>query len=146
VRHINQKGLDLIKHFEGLYLEAYKCPAGVWTIGYGHTGSDVYEGLRITATKADSLLDIDLNKAEACVDEACPMGISNNMFSALVSFVFNVGEHAFLTSTLYHKITAGDLVGAKEEFKKWKHANGKELEGLKKRREAEADLFAEVTG
>src|SRR4028119_1870405 len=90
-RQINQKGLALIKEFEGCQLEAYLCPAGVWTIGYGHTLSAA-PGMSIDESKAEALLKEDLRKAEEAVDRLVTVPINDNQFSALVSFVFNIGS------------------------------------------------------
>lgn len=138
-RKVNQAGLDLIKRFEGLRLDAYLCPAGVWTIGYGHTG-DVKAGDRITEHQADVILALDVERFEAGVETAVP-GTRDNEFAALVSFAFNLGLAALGGSTLLKKLRAGDRVGAAAEFMKWTHAAGHVLPGLVKRRAAERDLF-----
>lgn len=138
---INDAGLAIIKKFEGCKLKAYKCPAGVWTIGYGHTG-DVKPGQVITQHQADTILDYDVEKFE----EGVTTLLSNlkptaNQFSALVSFAFNLGITALANSTLLKKYRAGDLEGAGKEFGKWVKAAGKVLPGLVKRRAEEAALF-----
>lgn len=99
MRHINEKGLALVKEFEGCKLEAYLCPANVWTIGYGHTLSAA-PGMLIDETKTEALLREDLQNAEEAVDQLVEVPINDNQFSALVSFVFNVGKTAFEQSTL----------------------------------------------
>lgn len=137
---INQKGIDLIKHFEGLYLESYKCPAGVWTIGYGHTGG-VSAGEKISGEKAEDLLKGDLEKFEKGVEELVQTDINEDQFSALVSFSFNLGLGNLSKSTLLKKLNAGDYTGAADEFPKWRKAGGKVLQGLVKRRAAERELF-----
>lgn len=136
---INQAGLDLIKRFEGLRLDAYQCAAGVWTIGYGHA-SDVKKGDRITAHQAEAILDCDLDRFERCVD-ALGVALTPNQFSACVSLAFNIGVKAFTASTLAKKLKAGDTQGAAGEFMKWKLAAGRVLPGLVKRRDAEKKLF-----
>lgn len=136
---INAGGLDIIKRFEGLKLKAYKCPAGVWTIGWGHTG-DVKPGATITAHQAEAILDADLDRFELGVDKLAP-GLPSNQFSALVSFSFNVGLEALAKSTLLKKLKSGGPLAAAPEFAKWVRAGGKVLPGLVKRREAERQLF-----
>ncbi|MBK9292561.1 MAG: lysozyme [Bacteroidetes bacterium] len=133
-------GLNLIKTHEGLRLEAYQCPAGRWTIGYGHTRT-AQAGMRITEAQAHMLLQSDLAAAEAIVNTALP-GLKQHQFDALVSFVFNVGAKAFLNSTLLRKIrTAAPEADIRAEFARWIYANGKPLPGLAKRRADEANLF-----
>jgi len=142
VRKINEAGLELIKRFEGCSLVAYKCPAGIFTIGAGHTG-DVKEGDQITQHQADVILtEIDLPKFEEGVERLCKdVGLSDNEFSALVSFAFNVGLEALAKSTLLKKLRLGQRRGAADELLRWNKAGGKVLAGLMKRREAERALF-----
>ena len=136
----SQCGINLIKGFESLRLEAYRCPAGVWTIGYGHT-ANVRGGDRIDDRKAEQLLVEDLRGAEAIVNRECP-GVSQNQFDALVSFVFNVGETQFKRSTLLKCVKANpDNVNSRYEFSRWTRSKGVELAGLIRRRRAEADLY-----
>ena len=132
-----QAGIDLIKQHEGCYLAAYKCPAGVWTIGYGHTGSDVKQGLTITQAKAEQLLRQDLAKFERHVmlfDSKYHW--NQNEFDALVSFAFNVGNINQLTANKIR--TKAQIAQAMLSYNK---ANGKVLAGLTKRRQAERQLF-----
>jgi lysozyme len=142
---INQKGIDLIKHFEGLRLDAYVDPVGVLTIGYGHTGSDVKPEMTITDAQADQLLRGDLEKFANGVKKAVEVGLSSNAFAALVSFAFNVGLGNFRSSTLLNKLNAGNAKGASKEFLKWVKGtvNGRKvtLPGLVRRRKAERTLF-----
>ena len=144
-RKTSDKGIGLIKEFEGCSLAAYRCPAGVWTIGYGHTGKvdgkAVSLGMRITQTKAAQLLREDLASFEAAVNAAVKTLITQNMFDALVSFSYNCGAGALRNSTLLRKLNAGDYLGAADEFPKWNKAGGKVLNGLVRRREAERKLF-----
>lgn len=134
---------EIIKQSEGLRLEAYLCPAGVWTIGYGHTGKDVVEGMKITRGEAEELLEGDLEKFEKDILKMVKVGLTQNQFDALVSFTYNVGGGALKTSTLLKKLNAGDYMGAADEFLKWTKAGGKELPGLVKRRRTERALFLE---
>lgn len=143
VRQINAAGLAVIKEYEGLRLTSYPDPAtngDPWTIGWGHTGPDVYKGLTITEAKAAQLLFKDLKRFEAAVAKLAPVA-TDNQFSAMVSLAFNVGEANFGKSTLLRKHNAGDYAGAKSEFARWNLAAGKVMAGLTRRRAAEADLY-----
>ena len=127
----------LIKQFEGLRLEAYRCPAGVWTIGYGHTAG-VRQGMKITEAEAERLLAEDLKP----VLEALPEGLSDNRRAALASFVFNVGVGAFSGSTLRRMIVENaDNPRIADEFARWRYGGGKVIPGLVARRRAEAELY-----
>lgn len=143
--NISKVGIDLIKSFEGCYLKAYKCPAGVWTIGWGTTepidGVKPHEGMVITQKQADELLIKNLKGYENAVNEYVTYSINQNQFDALVSFAYNCGNGALKTSTLLKKLNAGDVHGAANEFLRWNKANGKVLNGLTRRREAERKLF-----
>jgi lysozyme len=138
---VGQAGLALIKGFEGLRLQAYKCPAGVWTIGYGHTGSDVTPGLAISSQQAEDLLKKDLTRFENAVFKLVSVTVTQNQFDALVSFCYNLGEGALGKSTLLKLLNAGDAAAAADQFLKWDKAGGKTLAGLTRRRVAERDLF-----
>ncbi len=137
---LSQNGLDLIKGFEGLRLSAYQDSAGVWTIGYGHTGN-VKPGDRITQAQAEELLQKDTAWAQQAVRDQVKVPLSQGQFDALTSFTFNLGAGALEKSTLLKKLNAGDYAGAQAEFGKWVHAGGQVLQGLVRRRAAEADLF-----
>ena len=141
MRRINQAGIDLIKHFEGMMLTAYKCPAGIWTIGIGHTGPDVSEGLTITEPRAIDLLHRDLNDSETAVMQQITVPLNDNQFAALVSFTFNCGAGALNKSTLRKKLNAGEYSAVPAELMKWVRGGGKVLSGLVKRRTAEAELW-----
>ena len=141
IMKITNEGINLIKKFEGLRLDAYLCPAGVWTIGYGHI-KGVEKGQVITQLEADNLLKEDLISFEKGVANLIKSNINQNQFSALVSFAFNLGLANFKNSTLLKKVNANPndrtIV---DEFIKWIYAGGKQLEGLKRRRQAEAYLY-----
>ena len=146
---INKAGLELIKHFEGCKLTAYKCPAGIWTIGVGHTG-DVKEHDVITQHQADVILQHDLERFEAGVLGFVTVPVTENEFSALVSFAFNLGVAALARSSLLKLINgrdakgrdrAKDTLAAADAFKSWVYAAGKVLPGLVARRTAERELF-----
>lgn len=139
---ISEAGVDLIKAFEGCKLEAYKCPAGIWTIGYGHTGSNVTSDLSIDEQEAESLLYDDLVKFEDGVNKlTCELDITQGMFDALVCFAYNVGLDALARSTLLKLLKQNKVLEASEQFKRWNKAGGQELAGLTRRRNAEAELF-----
>lgn len=143
--NISNNGINLIKTYEGCELIAYKCPAGIWTIGIGHTGSvdgkPINNGLTITASKASELLKEDLKSFENAINKYVTVQITQNMFDALISFTYNVGIGNFKASTLLKKLNTGDYKGAAEEFAKWNKANGVVLLGLTKRRASEKALF-----
>lgn len=133
---------QLIRVFEGLNTKAYKCPAGVWTIGYGHTGPDVKEGQTITKDQAELLLSQDLGAVGRQVEHALDgMRVNQNQFDALCSFTFNLGIGRLEASTLLKKLKTGDIDGAANEFLRWNRANGQILEGLNRRRQSERRLF-----
>lgn len=136
----NVYGVRILKEFEGLRLEAYKCPAGVWTIGYGHTRT-AKEGMKITSDVAEALLLSDLSYFEKEIIKLLPRGLSNDEFSALVCFCYNVGMGAFKRSTMLRLLKEGKKKEAADEFMRWNKAGGKELPGLTRRRAAERDLF-----
>lgn len=145
MKHLNQigaKGLNLIKEFEGLRLVAYKCPAGVWTIGYGHT-YNVKEGDVITKAKATEFLLDDISNAVDIVSgSTMDVELTQNQFDALVSFTYNVGVKNFSDSTLLRKVklNPNDPTIA-NEFKKWTYAGKEVLSGLVRRRKAESELY-----
>lgn len=136
----SNNGINLIKQFEGCILSAYKCPAGVWTIGYGHT-KDVKLGMKITSSQATELLKDDLKTYESYVNKYVKVKLNQNQFDALVSFTFNCGGGALKSSTLLKKLNKGDYTGAANELLRWNKANGKVLAGLTRRRKAEKALF-----
>jgi len=136
----SSNGLALIKQFEGLRTQAYICPAGVLTIGYGSTGAHVKRGMVITEAQATALLAQDVVRFEKGVN-GLGVALTQNQFDALVSFAFNVGEKALRDSTLAKKLKAGDIKGAAAQFGAWVKGGGKTLPGLVRRRAAEAALF-----
>jgi lysozyme len=138
---ISETGLELIRSHEGLRLNAYVCPGGKLTIGYGHTGPDVKPGLKISQDKADQLLRNDTKRFEKSVNELVTVPMTQGMFDALVSFAYNLGAGSLKSSTLLKKLNDGDKDGAAEEFLKWNKAKGKVLDGLTARRENESEIF-----
>jgi GH24 family phage-related lysozyme (muramidase) len=137
---INEKGLQLLKSFEGLRLQAYQDSVGVWTIGYGTT-LGVYPGMVITAAQAEDLLKRDLRKFEQAVANLVTVPLTSDQFSALVSFTYNVGEGALASSTLLRLLNQKDYQGAADQFLRWDKAGGQSLPGLTRRRQAERALF-----
>jgi lysozyme len=139
---INAAGLQLIKEFEGLRLDAYICPAGVWTVGYGSTGEHVYPGQVISEPEAEELLRKDLWRFEDCVSSRVQVGLTDNEYAALVSFSYNVGCGALQESTLLRRLNAGEPKPRvfTEELPKWCRGGGQVLPGLVRRRQAELDL------
>ena len=136
----SEKAYSLIRQFEGLRLTAYKCPAGVCTIGYGHT-SGVVLGMVITKEQAEEFLKQDIIVAEGIVNAEC-LNLRQCQFDALVSFVFNVGGDNFRKSTLLKKIKANpDDNSIMDEFLRWMYARGAVLPVLQKRRLAEMRLY-----
>ena len=138
--NISQEGLSLIKKFEGCEYNAYKCAAGVWTIGYGHTAG-VKEGDLVTQQEADKILEEDMKEYESYRKSAVTVDLNQNQFDSLVSWVFNLGPSNLSSSTLLTKINNKDWDNVPEQIKRWNKAGGKVLEGLIRRREAEALLF-----
>jgi len=146
---VGQLGVDLIGHSEGLYLTAYRCPAGIWTIGYGHTAAagqpQVFPGQTITRDQAVVILRNDLATVEREINERVKVRLQQHQFDALTSFIFNVGAGNFRRSTLLKCLNAGDYAAVPAQLLRWTRANGKVLPGLVKRRHAEAALWGGVT-
>ena len=139
--NISQKGIDLIKNFEGCRLTAYRCPANILTIGYGHTGADVSTGQKITQEQAEKLLKSDLLVHCNNVSRLVKVPLTQNQFDALVSFEFNVGYGNFASSTMLKLLNQKKYREAAAQFDRWVYANRKVLAGLVKRRAAEKTLF-----
>ncbi|SCC65730.1 lysozyme [Kosakonia oryziphila] len=141
----SEKGIRLIKQFEGCRLTAYQDSVGVWTLGYGWThpvdGKPVKRGMTIDQVTADRLLKTGLVGYENDVLKVVRVKLTQGQFDALVSFAYNVGSRALSTSTLLKKLNAGDYDGAANEFLRWNKADGQVLAGLSRRREAELALF-----
>jgi lysozyme len=140
----SEKGLNLIKRFEGLQLKTYICPAGKLTIGYGHTGKDVKKGMAINISEAENLLKNDVAKFEKEVNSLVKVPLKQYEFDALVSFCYNLGATALAQSTLLKKLNASDKQGAGGEFIRWNQSKGLPIQGLTARREAEQALFFNV--
>ena len=134
------KGIALIKEFEGLRLKAYKCPGGVWTIGYGHTAG-VKSGMVITEAQAEEYLKADLIAFERYLN-GLGLALNQNQFDALVSFIYNVGTGNFSSSTLLRKVRENPQDNSiVDEFLRWVYSKGRVLPGLQRRRLAEMKLY-----
>jgi lysozyme len=143
--HISDEGLELIKHFEGCELEAYKCAAGVWTIGYGHT-KDIQEGDKWSQDKADFMLWRELEEEyEKYIHDYVHVPLNQSQFDALVSWTYNLGPANLKASTMLKKLNNGEYEEVPAQMARWNKAtvNGKRtvLEGLTRRRKAEGQLF-----
>lgn len=138
---ISDKGIEFLIKEEGEVLHAYRCAAGVWTIGVGHTGG-VTPNMKITKEQSRQLLKSDLCRFEKAVNETIKHPLLQYQFDALVSFAFNVGAPAFKGSTLAKKINANaPWSEIRAEFLRWNKAGGKVLTGLTSRRKREAKLY-----
>ena len=145
--HISDEGLELIKHFEGCPTDeegnavAYQAAVGVWTIGYGHT-KDVQEGDKWTKEKAEFMLWRELeDEYEDYINNYVHVPLNQQQFDALCSWVYNLGPANLKKSTLLRKLNNGEYKETPNQIKRWNKAGGKVLEGLVRRREAEALLF-----
>jgi len=145
-REISEKGLHLVIAFEGFSPKAYKCPAGVWTIGYGHTGG-VVEGATINSKEALQVLRNDMKVAEGYVSRLVKVPLNDNQFDALVSWTFNLGPGALSASTLLKRLNTGDYASVPNEMVRWANIQDPKtgqmtpLPGLLRRRRAEAALW-----
>lgn len=130
----------LIQKFEGFCSKAYRCPAGVLTIGYGHTRG-VKQGDVCSKEQALFFLREDLQDAASTVNRLVNVPLTQGQFDAICSFVFNLGARNFINSALLRKLNNQDYKGAADELLRWTKAGGRELSGLVKRRKAERSLF-----
>jgi len=143
---ITERCIELIKKYEGLSLKPYICPAGYWTIGYGHvlTKDELKEYKNgITKKEAELLLYHDVFKTFFLISPLVNVKLHPYCWDALTSFSFNVGVYAFKASSLRKKINRGEFYDAAEEFMRWVYAGGRKLKGLVKRRREERELFLE---
>lgn len=143
-RHINDRGIELVKHFEAFYPKAYQDEVGIWTIGWGHTGlkhndGTVYRGRTITEEQGEALLKYDMNVFERRVDRLVSVPLTDDQYSALVSFDFNTG--GLEGSTLRKLLNQGDYDSVPSQLLRWDKAGGKRLKGLTRRRISEGRLF-----
>jgi len=140
-----QIAIKIIKEFEGCRLKAYKCSAGVWTIGYGHTAG-VKEGIVITQQQAETYFESDIMEFLLPVQKQVGNICNANQIAALTSFAFNLGNEALKKSTLLKVIKKNpqNFTEIRKEFMRWVYADGKVIEGLVTRRQNEVDLFEKV--
>ena len=136
----SQEGIALIKKFEGCELEAYQCSANVWTIGYGHTAG-VSEGDVCTQEDADRMLAEDLEEFEGYVKEAVDVSLEQHNFDALVAWTYNLGPGSLQSSTMLKRLNEENFDEVPSEMRRWNKSGGQVLDGLVRRREAEALLF-----
>ena len=137
----SKNGLLLTEGFESCRLVAYQDIRGIWTLGWGHTGPEVCEGLTWTQDQADAQLLADVQSSVAAVNADVTVPLTQDEFDALVDFAFNCGNTALRNSTLLKKLNAGDYAGAANEFDRWDKAAGQVIAGLLRRRQKETDLF-----
>ena len=142
---MGEKGIDLIKHFEGFTSTVYLCAAGVPTLGYGSTHGITMDSPPITEEEGLELLMLDIAKFERGVNRLIDVPLNQNQFDALTSFAFNLGNGSLQASTLRKKVNREDYEGAADEFPRWVFAGGRKLNGLVKRRYAERALFLTPT-
>jgi len=138
--NISEEGLSLIKKFEGCELKAYRCAANVLTIGYGTT-KGVTEDMEITKEEAESILKEEMHEYEGYINNMVKVPLEQNQFDAMVSWVFNLGSTNLSSSTLLKKLNNSEYDEVPSQIKRWNKAGGKVLDGLIRRREAEALLF-----
>ena len=137
---VSKNGIAFIRDHEGCRLTAYKDGGGVWTIGVGHTGKDVHSGQTISQFEADELLEMDLQEHDVSLYlDGCKT--SQNQFDAMTSLAFNIGMERFHNSTVLKRHKLGNFIGAANAFLLWRFDNGKPVEGLSRRREAERKLY-----
>lgn len=134
---------NFIKKWEGRELKAYRCSAGKWTIGYGHT-EDVEEGDTVTPSEAELLLIEDLRDRAQALARGVNVPVTEGQYIALLSLAFNVGVGAVKKSSLLRYLNLGHIDEAADEFLRWIYAGGKVSKGLQRRRESERRLFLEV--
>lgn len=138
--NISEKGLQLLKHYEGCELNAYRCSADVLTIGYGHT-KGVTEDMVITQEEADQMLQDEMPEYESYINDMVTVDLNQDQFDAMVCWVYNLGSGNLASSTLLKVLNEGDYEAVPEQMKRWNKAGGKVLNGLIKRRDSEAKLF-----
>ncbi|MFW1665766.1 lysozyme [Acinetobacter ursingii] len=145
---ISKNGYAVIKQAEGFRSVAYVDTGGVWTIGFGTIkypdGRSVKKGDTCTLAQAEEWLKNDCKWVDACLDKYIKVKVNQNQFDALASFVYNVGETAFVKSTMLKALNAGNYAGTAAQFNRWVYDNGKKVQGLVNRRLNEKSLFLKV--
>lgn len=137
---LSDAGLAFIKGFEGYRSQAYKDSNGLYACGYGHT-SGVTATTTCTEEVASDWIQQDTGYAQTAINLHVDVPLTQNQFDALVSFAYNLGVSAFVTSTLLKMVNASDFTSATAQFAFWDHIDGVEIAGLERRRQAEAALF-----
>lgn len=137
----SNKGIEIIKKYEGFSAKSYICPAGFKTIGYGHLINKNEDLTEVSSSEAEELLLKDLISAEQAVMRNININLTQEQFDSLVSFTFNLGAAALQRSTLRQKVNRADHEEAASEFKRWVFSNGLKLEGLVRRRNHESALY-----
>jgi lysozyme len=137
----SQTATTMIEGFEGLRLTAYQDQGGVWTVGFGHTGPEVVEGLTITLDQANGLMNADITKFDDYLNKVVTVPLNQNQFDALISLTYNIGDGHFQSSTVLRKLLLEDYSGAADAFLMWNKIAGNVSVGLTRRREAEKALF-----
>jgi lysozyme len=140
----SKQGLALTESFESCRLTAYQDIKGIWTIGWGHVGPEVVEGLVWTQNQADTQLVMDLGNAERMVNTCVTVPLTQGEFDAMVDLAFNIGVNAEKYSTLLKLVNNGNFEDAAKQFDEWDHASGKVVAGLLRRRQAETDEFQQT--
>lgn len=140
-KHISGDGCNLIKSFEGLRLKSYYDDGGILTIGFGHTGKDVYPNQTITEDEANYLFLNDIDKFQKYINNFVKVDITQNMFDALCSICYNIGYSNFATSTLLKKLNSLCYIEAADNFLKWKYIKKQVSAGLLRRRQIERSYF-----
>lgn len=152
--NISNNGIKLIQHYESCSLKSYRDSVGVLTIGWGHTGPDVYDGMVISQDEADQLFLDDIKSFENMLNDRLSVVLEQNQFDALLSFLFNVGPGKAGTkdglftlrdgnpSTLWKLVQSGQNDGVPQQFMLWTRAGGQVLRGLVARRRTESNLYS----
>ncbi|MGR2920795.1 lysozyme [Acinetobacter sp. 1125_18A] len=144
-RDISENGFQIIREFESFQPKAYLDTGGIWTIGYGTIkypkGVRVAKGDICTQAQAEMWLKNDCKWVDACLDKYVKVPVTQNQFDALASLVYNIGETAFVKSTLLSVLNQSSYKLAAEQFDRWVYDNGKKIQGLVNRRKKEKELF-----
>ena len=138
---ISERGIKLLKDFEGFRTHAYQDSVGVWTIGYGHT-KGVTPNMVISTAEGEEMLVEELKEYENYVDDLVKVPLDQHQYDALVSWVYNLGPTNFRSSTMLRVLNEGKYEEVPNQIRRWNKAGGKELDGLTRRRNAEAEMFA----
>lgn len=141
----SRAGIELIKKYEGFQSVPYRCPAGYWTVGYGHVLAVHEPRSAVTREQAEQLLQNDIRHAELSLTALVSVTLAQAQFDALVSFVFNLGSGAFERSALRREVNRQAHENVPDQLMRWVYAAGQKMKGLQRRRAAEAALYASAT-